>query len=147
MSNLKLLISYNLLAIGGLFLLFISIMVTWGNLIDYNIYKNGFLINATVIEAPVSCVNISSRSGFCTLEYKGNKYITKAGNKFCSLVSGQKSVQMITDKNASKLLFPNEFTYFEFSSGFILMALALFIMIKKFVPFSKIKNPNSFDAK
>ena len=138
MSNLKLLISYNLLPIGGLFLLFISIMGTWGNVIDYNVYKNGFLINATVLEAPVSCENISSRGGFCTLEYKGNKYITRAGKKFCYLVSGQKSVQMITDKNATKLLFPNEFTYFEFSSGFILMAVALIIIIKKFVPLSKI---------
>ena len=100
MSNLKLLISYNLLPIGGLFLLFISIMVTWGNVIDYNVYKNGFLINATVLEAPVSCENISSRGGFCTLEYKGNKYITRAGKKFCYLVSGQKSVQMITDENS-----------------------------------------------
>ena len=120
-------------------------MGTWGNLIDYNIYKNGFLVNATVLEAPVSCENISFRGGFCTLEYKGNKYITRAGNKFCYLVSGQKSVQMITDTNATKLLFPNEFTYFEFSSGFVLMALALFIMIKKFVPLSKIKNPNTLD--
>ena len=140
MSNLKLLISYNLLPIGGLFLLFISIMVTWGNLIDYNVYKNGFLVNATVIEAPVSCENISSRGGFCTLEYNGNKYITRAGKKFCYLVSGQKSVQMITDKNATKLLFPSEFTYFEFSSGFILMAIALIIIVKKFIPLSKINS-------
>lgn len=140
MSNLKLLISYNLLPIGGLFLLFISIMVTWGNMIDYNVYKNGFLVNATVIEAPVSCENISSRGGFCTLEYDGNKYITRAGKKFCYLVSGQKSVQMITDKNATKLLFPNEFTYFEFSSGFILMAIALIIIVKKFIPLSKINS-------
>jgi hypothetical protein len=140
MSNLKLLISYNLLPVGGLFLLFISIMGTWGNVIDYNIYKNGFLINATVLEAPVSCENISSRGGFCTLEYKGNKYITRAGKNFCYLVSGQKSVQMITDKNATKLLFPNEFTYFEFSSGFILMAIALIIIIKKFIPLSKINS-------
>lgn len=140
MSNLKLLISYNLLPIGALFLLFISIMGTWGNVIDYSIYKNGFLINATVLEAPVSCENISSRGGFCTLEYKGNKYITKAGKKFCYLVSGQKSVQMITDKNATKLLFPNEFTYFEFSSGFILMAVALIIIVKKFIPLSKINS-------
>lgn len=140
MSNLKLLISYNLLPIGGLFLLFISIMVTWGNMIDYNVYKNGFLVNATVIEAPVSCENISSRGGFCTLEYNGNKYITRAGKKFCYLVSGQKSVQMITDKNATKLLFPNEFTYFEFSSGFILMAIALIIIVKKFIPLSKINS-------
>jgi hypothetical protein len=140
MSNLKLLISYNLLPIGGLFLLFISIMGTWGNVIDYNVYKNGFLVNATVIEAPVSCENISSRGGFCTLEYNGNKYITRAGKKFCYLVSGQKSVQMITDKNATKLLFPNEFTYFEFSSGFILMAIALIIIVKKFIPLSKINS-------
>jgi len=139
MSDLKLLLSFNLLPIGGLFLFFISFMVVWGNLIDYNIYKNGFPVKAVVVEAPVSCENISSRGGFCTLEYKGNKYITRAGNKFCYLVSGQKSVQMITDKNAIKLLFPDEFTYFEFLSGFILMAFALYVIISKFVPLSKIK--------
>lgn len=140
MTNLKLLISYNLLPIGGLFLLFISIMVTWGNMIDYNVYKNGFLVNVNILEAPSNCEKISSRGGFCTLEYKGNKYITRAGKKFCYLVSGQKSVQMITDKNATKLLFPNEFTYFEFSSGFILIVIALIIMIKKFIPLSKINS-------
>lgn len=138
-SDLKSLLSFNLLPIGGLFLFFISFMVVWGNLIDYNVYENGFLVNVTVLEAPVSCDNISSRGGFCTLEYRGNKYITRAGNKFCHLVSGQKSVQMITDKKATKLLFPDEFTYFEFLSGFVLMAFALYVIITKFVPLSKIK--------
>lgn len=141
MKNIRLFINYNLLFIGGLFVLFISIMASWGNSIDYTIYKNGFLVNATVIEAPANCETIGSRGGFCTLEYNGKRYITRAGNKFCYLVSGQKSVQMIADKNATKLLFPNEFTYFEFSSGFILMAFAFFIMIKYFVPLSTIKNP------
>jgi hypothetical protein len=140
MSNLKLLISYNLLPIGGLLLLFISIMGTWGNIIDYNIYKNGFLVNVKILEAPKDCEKISSRGGFCTLEYKGNKYIVRAGKKFCHLVSGQKTTQMLTDKNATKLVFPNEFTYFEFSSGFILMAIALIIIIKKFIPLSKINS-------
>lgn len=140
MSNFKLLMSYNLLPIGGLFLLFISIMITWGNVEDYNVYNNGFLVNANILEAPNNCDKISSRGGFCTLEYNGNKYITRAGKKFCYLVSGQKSVQMITDKKATKLLFPNEFTYFEFFSGFILMAIALVIIITKFVPLSKINS-------
>lgn len=138
-SDLKLLLSFNLLPIGGLFLFFISFMGVWGNLIDYNIYINGFFVNATILEAPVTCENISSRGGFCTLEYKGNKYITRAGNKFCHLVSGQNSVQMITDRNAAKLLFPNEFTYFEFLSGFVLLAFALYVIISKFIPLSKIK--------
>lgn len=140
MSNLKLLISYNLLPIGGLFLLFISIMITWGNMTDYNVYKNGSIVNVNILEAPGNCEKISSRGGFCTLEYKGNKYIVRAGKKFCHLVSGQQTTQMITDKNATKLLFPNEFTYFEFSSGFILMAIALIVIIKKFIPLSKINS-------
>ena len=46
---------------------------------------------------------------------------------------------MITDKKATKLLFPDEFTYFEFLSGFVLMAFALYVIITKFVPLSKIK--------
>ncbi len=138
MSNLKLLVSYNLLPLGALFLLFISIMVSWGNIIDYNVYKSGFQVKVKILEAPTNCENISSRGGFCTLEYKGKKYIVRAGKKFCYLVSGQDTVTMITDKNSTKLLFPDEFTYFEFFSGFILMAFALIIIKTKFIPLSKI---------
>lgn len=49
----------NLLLFGGFLMLFISCMAIWGNLIDYDIYKNGFEITANVIEAPENCKNIS----------------------------------------------------------------------------------------
>ena len=138
MSNLKLLLSYNLLPIGGLFLLFISIMGAWGDVIDYNIHKNGFSIIAKVIEAPIDCDNISRRGGFCKLEYNEKIYTKKAGRKFCHLVSGQETVKMITNKDADSLLFPDEFSDFEFVSPFILLVFALFVMIKYYVPLSKI---------
>ncbi|MEY3499361.1 MAG: hypothetical protein RL308_1030, partial [Bacteroidota bacterium] len=46
-------------------------MGIWGNLIDYDIYRNGIEITANIIEAPENCENISSRGGFCKLEYNG----------------------------------------------------------------------------
>lgn len=51
-STIKNLITNNLLALVGFVMLFISCMGIWGNLIDYDIYKNGFEITANVIEAP-----------------------------------------------------------------------------------------------
>lgn len=131
-SGVNDLITNNLLALGGFIMLFISCMVIWGNLIDYDIHKNGFEITVNVIEAPENCYNISSREGFCKLEYNGKIYIEKAGNKFCYLVSGKKKVKMLTNKNLSDLIFPGEFNDFEFLSGFILLAFAIFLLIKNF---------------
>lgn len=111
-------------------MLFISCMVIWGNLIDYDIYRNGIEITANVIEAPEDCENISSRGGFCKLEYNGKIYVERAGNKFCHLVSGKKKVKMLTNKNFSNLMFPDEFNDFEFASGFILFAFAIFLIVK-----------------
>ncbi len=131
-STIKNLITNNLLALGGFVMLFISCMGIWGNLIDYDIYKNGFEITANVIEAPENCDIISSRGGFCKLEYNGKIYIEKAGNKFCYLVSGKKQVKMLTNKNLSALIFPGEFNDFEFASGFILLGFAIFLFVKNF---------------
>ncbi|TKC00882.1 hypothetical protein [Pedobacter cryophilus] len=126
-------INKNLLLLGGILMLFISCMAIWGNLVDYDIYRNGFEITANVIEAPENCDDISSRGGFCKLEYNGKIYVEKAGNKFCHLVSGKNKVKMLTNKNFSELIFPNEFNDFEFASGFLLLAFALFLIIKNFV--------------
>lgn len=119
-------------------MLFISIMVARGNVIDYDIHKNGFSITAKVVEALIDCENISSRGGFCKLEYNGKTYVKKAGRKFCHLVSGQETVKMITNKDAEKLLFPDEFSDFEFVLPFVLLVFALFVIIKYYVPLSKI---------
>ena len=86
-SKIKNFVTNTLFLFGGLLIMFISCMVIWGNLIDYDIYKNGFEITANVIEAPKNCENISSRGGYCKLEYNGKIYVERAGNKFCHLVS------------------------------------------------------------
>lgn len=125
-------INNNLLLFGGIVVLFMSSMVIWGNLIDYDIYRNGIEITANIIEAPKDCENISSRGGFCKLEYNGKIYVERAGNKFCHLVSGKKKVKMLTNENSSDLIFPDEFNNFEFASGFILLAFAIFVIIKNF---------------
>lgn len=125
-------INNNLLLIAGILMLFISCMGIWGNLIDYDIYRNGIEITANIIEAPENCENISSRGGFCKLEYNGKIYVERAGNKFCHLVSGKTEVKMLTNENFSDLIFPDEFNNFEFGSGFILLAFAIFLIIKNF---------------
>lgn len=85
-----------------------------------------------IIEAPENCENISSRGGFCKLEYNGKIYVERAGNKFCHLVSGKTEVKMLTNQNYSDLIVPDEFNNFEFASGFILLAFAIFLIIKNF---------------
>lgn len=131
-SKIKNFITNNLFLVGGLVMLFISCMGIWGNLIDYDIYKNGFEITVNVIEAPENCKNISSRGGYCKLEYNGKIYIERAGNKFCHLVSGKKKVKMLTNEKFSDLIFPNEFSNFEFSSGFLLFMFAIYVILKNF---------------
>lgn len=131
-SKIKNFITNNLLLFGGLLMMFISCMVIWGILIDYDIYKNGFEITANVIEAPENCENIPSRGGYCKLEYNGKIYVERAGNKFCHLVSGKKQVKMLTNEKLSALIFPDEFNDFEFVSGFILFAFAIFVISKNF---------------
>jgi hypothetical protein len=113
-------------------MLFISSMVIWGNLIDLDIHQNGIEITTNIIEAPENCKNISSRGGYCKLEYNGKIYVKRAGNKFCHLVSGKTEVKMLTNKDYTSLIFPDEFNNFEFSSGFILLAFSIFLMIKNY---------------
>jgi hypothetical protein len=139
MKNFKLFINYNILTTAGFVFLFIGTMGTWGKLIDYNIYKNGRPILAKVLEAPTDCNKISSRGGYCTLEYQNRKYVIKAGNKFCYLVSGQKTVKMLTDEEGTDLSFPGEFTYFELFLGLLFLAIGLFCVIKYYKSLSKIK--------
>lgn len=138
MKNFKQFIAFNISTCCGFFFIIVGLLISWGNLIDYNIYKNGFPIMAKVLEAPTDCNKISSRGGYCTLEYQNRKYVIKAGNKFCYLVSGTRTVQMLTDDSGEDLLFPGEFTYFEFSTGFIFIAIGIIIVIKYFIPLSKI---------
>lgn len=142
MKNFNLFINHNLTMLAGFVFLLGGSLGTWGKLIDYNIYKNGFPIIAKVIEDPGDCNKISSRGGYCTLEYKNKKYVIKAGKKFCHLLSGKRTVQMLTDDKGEDMLFPDEFTYFEFSTGFIFIVIGIIIMIKYFIPLSKIKNPD-----
>ena len=139
MKDFKLFITYNILTAAGFVLLFIGTMATWGKLIDYNIYKNGFPIIAKVLEAPTDCNKISSRGGYCTLEYQNRKYVIKAGHKFCYLVSGQKTVKMLTDVDGTDLSFPSEFTYSELFLGFLFFIFGLFCVIKYYKSLSVIK--------
>jgi hypothetical protein len=121
------------------FFIIVGLLVSWGNLIDYSIYKNGFPIIAKVLEAPTDCNKISSRGGFCTLEYQNRKYVIRAGNKFCYLVSGQKTVEMLTDVDGTDLSFPGEFTYSELFLGFLFFIFGLFCVIKYYKSLSVIK--------
>lgn len=66
------------------------------------------------------------------MEYHGKIYVERAGNKFCHLVSGKKKVKMLTNENLSDLIFPDEFNDFEFASGFILFAFAIFLIFKNY---------------
>ena len=124
----------NLLSVGGFLLFVISLLISWGNLIDYDIFKNGFEVTAKVIEAPLSCNKVGKRGGYCKLEYQGKIYVEKAGKKFCHLVSGKKEARVLTNNDGDKLLFIGEFNDFEFASGFVIMLISIFIIIKGYKP-------------
>lgn len=87
-------------------------------------------IEATILEAPYDCSNISSRAGFCKLKYNDKVFVKRAGNKFCHLVTGKEKVKMLTNKDGDVLLFPNEFSFNDIVLAFLLCLLSIFCLFR-----------------
>jgi hypothetical protein len=108
----------------------IGVIGIWKTNEEFKLTNNGIGVVAKVIEAPNSCENISTRGGYCKLQYNNKIFIKRAGNKFCHLVSNKETVKMISNKIGSELIFENEYEKSEFIYSGLISLMGLFIAIK-----------------
>ncbi|QVY66902.1 hypothetical protein [Polaribacter sp. Q13] len=119
-----------LLSILGLIILVFSIIGVIETFKKKKVSELDLKVEAIILEAPEDCSTITTRSGYCTLEYNGNTYIKRAGNKYCHLVSGKETVAVLTNQNHDDIYFIGEYNQSDFISLIILLALAILSIIK-----------------
>lgn len=118
----------HLLFILGLLIFFISLIGFYGTYEKMIVHEKQLKVYAKVVEAPEDCDLVTSRGGYCKLEYNGKIHVEKAGIKFCELVSNKDEVLMLTNKNGEKLYFIGSYKvedYFYVAVIFLLSIIAI----------------------
>lgn len=121
-----------LLGIFGGFILIISFIILYGTYEKMKITERGEIITVSIREAPKDCSKIDSNTGYCKLEYKGKVYTTRAGKKFCHLVSGKNEIDVLTNQSKDKFLFIDEYDSSQYANGIIMVFISLIIIYKGF---------------
>jgi hypothetical protein len=121
-------------------LLLVSLVILKGVKDREGVHLDNNQVFVNVVEAPKDCSKITSKGGYCTLEYNGKLYTKRAGNKFCYLVSNRETVKMLISGNSERLLFLDEYDSTDYLFGFIIMFLSIIFII---VGYWKIKKGNS----
>jgi len=117
--------------ITGLLVVIISLLSFFDTWNAMKIIDKGKKVEAIVVESPTNCNNITSRNGFCKLKYNQKLYNKRTkGEKYCNLVSGKKTVSMLTDEDESKLLFPGEYNPAIFIYSFVMLLLSVWFFSK-----------------
>ncbi|MFC4267685.1 hypothetical protein [Polaribacter marinivivus] len=117
--------SNKLLLILSFLVLGISLILFWGTYEKMIVEKNQIKVYAKVIEAPEDCSSVTSRGGYCNLEYNGKIYVKKAGIKFCDLVSNKEQVLMLTNKNRNKLFFIGSYKEEDYIYSLLIFILSI----------------------
>lgn len=113
-----------------------GLMISVSFLLIYNTFEKKEMVDANmivildVIEAPLSCRNLSTRGGYCKLLFKGEIYGKKAGNKFCHLVSDNNQVRMLSNKDQDNFIFEGEYDPMQFVFASLLIFIGVIILIK-----------------
>ncbi len=121
-----------LLRAGSILIIIVSCMLIWKTYTKKIINETGIEVLVKIIESPRSCENITTRTGYCKLEYNGEIFIKRAGNKFCHFVSGEKTVKMLTNEKKDELLFIGEYDPTQYLYAIILFMIGVIIIIKNF---------------
>ncbi len=129
-----------LLAIFGVLIFAISIITFWGTFKKKSAVENQIKVIAKVIEAPEDCKEVTSRGGYCKLEYNGIIHVKKAGNKFCYMVSNKKTVEVYTNKEKDEIFFIGSYESSDFFFSFAILALAILAITKGLKTKQKIKD-------
>jgi hypothetical protein len=119
-----------LLVILGVLIFIISMIGFWGTLEKKKAKDNQLKVIANVIESPNDCAIITSRGGYCKLEYNGKVYVKKAGNKFCHLVSKKETVVVLTNENRDKIFFIGSYNSNDFVFSGVLLILSILAIVK-----------------
>lgn len=115
---------------GCLLMVVVSFMIIWKTFEKKNITETGKTVSVDVIEAPADCSKVTTRTGYCKLRYKGEIFGKRAGNKFCSLVSKNTVVSMLTNEDEDVFLFIDEYDPIEFLYSIAIIFIAIIIGIK-----------------
>lgn len=119
-----------LLSILGLIILVMSIIGINETFEKKKVSELNIKVEANILEAPSDCSIITTRSGYCTLEFQGKSYVKRAGNKYCHLVSGKKTVTVLTNENRDDIYFIGEYNPSDFISIILLLILSILSIIK-----------------
>lgn len=120
----------------GIIVLLISMLSFYSTWEAMNIMKKGRIVEVIVLESPIDCKRVKSRTSFCKLKYKQRIFSKRTkGKKYCHLVSGKEKVLMHTNDDGNRILFPNEYNpiIFFYSFGMLVLSFWFFVKgIKKF---------------
>ncbi len=114
-----------------MFILTIAIVVLNNGISKKIITQENRVVTAQVLEVPNNCDALGRRGGFCKLKFNGQVFIKKINRIFCESVIGKSEVEMLTNKQGTKLIFLNEYekTY-DILSGTLLGLFGIVIVYK-----------------
>ena len=119
----------NGLIVGSVIMFTVSSIIIWKTFQKKTITEKGISVYANIISSP-DCENIGRRPDYATLEFNGRKFVKKAPNGICQLMTDRKSIQMLTNKEKDKLLFENEYEEMDFVYGGILLMISGVVFYK-----------------
>lgn len=115
---------------GFSLMIVVSLMIVWKTFEKKNIAETGKTVIVDVIEAPADCSEVTTRTGYCKLRYKGEVFGKRAGNKFCHLVSNSSTVTMLTNKDENILLFVGEYDPLQFLYAVLIFLIAIVVGLR-----------------
>lgn len=115
---------------GCSLMIIVSCMIIWKTFEKKNITEIGKTVIVDVIQAPVDCSEITTRTGYCKLRYKGEIFGKRAGNEFCHLVSNSSTVAMLTNEEEDIFLFVGEYDPLQFWYAIIIFLIAIVIGVR-----------------
>ena len=116
--------------VGCLLMIVVSLGIIKKTFEKKTISEYGKIVIVNVIEAPANCSEVTTRGGYCKLRYNGEVFGKKAGIKFCSLVSKNTTVSMLTNEDQDVFLFVDEYDPMQFLYAIAIFLIAIIIGIK-----------------
>ncbi len=124
----------------GLILIIIALIISSRFSNEYKVLNYGKEVDVNVINVPLNCLNSKGYSrAYFKFEYLGKSYTKNIiGEKYCNLIKPNIKLKLLTDKDYSVFMFPNENLRKEIISAIILFLAGLFIFLKGFIKVKRI---------
>lgn len=111
-------------------MLAIGAMLIWQTDQERKITELNIIVTVQIIEAPLSCKEVTTRGGYCKLKYNEEIFGKKAGIKFCPLLEGKTDVNMLSNEEGTKLLFPEEYQSQDYIFATLLCLISVIIFLQ-----------------